>query len=284
MTYNKTKALSFVFAVAALMMVSPLTAQLAHADGSASADPSCPVTIPGTINMGSFAAGSDGTEVLSTMATPGTVDGTLELSAADWIGVGTQARGTITLVGVVATDTVVVNSLTYTAVAGVKSGNTEFSIDTSMTAAATDLAASINARDTAAMDATGQLNAVLLRTDARGTAGNAFTLTEGVANAGTTVFPTGGTLGGAEAAGVVHMQSEATKFVITTDGSTNAGITYANKNPIGAAAVNTLLTANVDTDQDVNLYMQISGDGTLENLPYDGALTQVLTFTVTCNA
>ena len=153
-----------------------------------------------------------------------------------------------------------------------------------MTAAATDLAASINSRDAAAMDATGQLNAVLLRTDARGTAGNAFTLTEGVANAGTTVFPTGGTLGGAEAAGVVHMQSEATKFVITTDGSTNAGIAYSAKNPIGQAAVNTLLTANVDTDQDVRLYMQISGDGTLENLPYDGALTQVLTFTVTCNA
>lgn len=283
MTYNKN--IAYVFAFAALMLAWPLTATEAFADGSASSDPSCPVTIPGTINMGSFAVGADGTEVLSTMATPGNVDGTLELQAEDWKGVGTAAKGTITLVNVVADDTITVNSLVYTAAAGDQSGdNTKFSIDTSMTAAATDLASTINARDTAAMDATGNLNAVLLKTDALGTAGNAFTLLEGVADAGTTVSPSSGTLGGAEATGVVHMQAEHTKYVITTDGSTNAAVAYSAKNAIGVDGVNTLLTATVDTDNDVKLYMQISGDGTLEALPYSGALTQVLTFTVTCNA
>lgn len=281
MTY-KTKTIPFVFAFAAILLAWPMTAQMANADGDASLDPSCPVTIPGSINMGSFSIGSDGSEVLSTMATPGGVDGTLELEANDWIGVGTAAKGTITLVNVIATETFTVNTLVYTAVSGTANDNTEFSIDTSMTLAATDLAASINSRDAAAMTATGNLNAVLLVTDALGTAGNAFTLLETTANS--SVNPTGGTLGGAEAAGVVHMQAEATKFVITTDGSTNAGIAYASKNAIGVDAVNTLLTATVDTDQDVRLYLHISGVGTLENLPYSGALTQTLTFTVTCNA
>lgn len=279
---RQTKSLPFLFAFAALLLAWPMTAQIANGDGSASVDPNCPVTIPGTIAMGSFAAGSDGTEVLSQMATPGTVGGTLELQAADWIGVGTAARGSITLNNVIATETFTINSLTYTAVAGVKGSTSEFSIDTSMTAAATDLAASINARDTAAMDATGRLNSVLLKTDALGTAGNAFTLSE--ATATSTVFPTDGSLDGAEATGVVHMQAEATKYVITTDGSTNAGIAYSAKNAIGVDGVNTLLTATSDPANDVRLYMQISGVGTLENLPYDGALTQVLTFTVTCNA
>jgi hypothetical protein len=279
MNYTKN---TVIFAFAALLIGLPLANSNAFGDGDASLDANCGVTIPPSINMGSFAVDADGTEVLSTMATTGTVGGTLELSANDWIGVGTAARGSITLVNVLSTETFTVNSLAYTAVSGVKSDNTEFSIDTSMTAAATDLAASINARDAAAMGATGNLNAVLLKTDALGTAGNAFTLAETVTDAGTTI--SGSTLSGAEAAGVVHMQSEATKFVITTDGTTNSAVAYSAKNVIGQDSINTLLTATTDPANDVNLYMQISGVGTLENLPYDGALTQVLTFTVVCNA
>jgi hypothetical protein len=53
------------------------------------------------------------------------------------------ASGTFTLCTVVATDIVIVNGLTYTGVAGAKSNNTQFSVDTSDCAAATDLAASI---------------------------------------------------------------------------------------------------------------------------------------------
>jgi hypothetical protein len=56
------------------------------------------------------------------------------------------ATGTLTLVSAIATDVAVVNGLTFTGVAGVKTDNTEFSIDTSDTAAAADLVLSINAR------------------------------------------------------------------------------------------------------------------------------------------
>lgn len=270
-----------IIVFAASLMSMPFANVDVFGDGDATLDPSCPVTIPGSINMGSFSIGTDGTEVLSTMATPGTVGGTLELSAGDWKGVGLSAKGTIVVSGIVADETVTVNSLVYTAVAGVKSGNTEFSIDTSDTAVATDLTASINSRDSTAVTATQNLNAILLKADAPGTPGNAFTLAETVGDAGTTV--SGATFAGGEAIGVVHMQAEATKYVITTDGTANAAVSYASKNAIGVDGVNTLLTANVDVANDVKLYMQISGVGTLENLPYSGALTQVLTFTVTCN-
>lgn len=60
--------------------------------------------------------------------------------AAD-IGV---AIGTLTLLSAIATDIAIVNGLTYTAVAGVPANFTEFSIDTSDTAAAASLAAAIN--------------------------------------------------------------------------------------------------------------------------------------------
>ena len=53
------------------------------------------------------------------------------------------AFGTVTCATAIATNTVTVNGLVYTAVAGAKADNTEFSIDTSDTATATDLADSI---------------------------------------------------------------------------------------------------------------------------------------------
>lgn len=59
------------------------------------------------------------------------------------LAIAVKATGTVTLVGVLAADTVTVNGLVYTAVAGVKSDNTEFSIDGSDTVDAADLADSI---------------------------------------------------------------------------------------------------------------------------------------------
>ena len=55
-----------------------------------------------------------------------------------------KALGTLTLVSAIATDVAVVDGLSYTGVTGVKADNTEFSVDTSDTAAAADLADSIN--------------------------------------------------------------------------------------------------------------------------------------------
>lgn len=57
--------------------------------------------------------------------------------------VAVKAFGTVTIAGVLAGDTVTINGLAYTAVAGVKADNTEFSIDSTDTASATDLADSI---------------------------------------------------------------------------------------------------------------------------------------------
>jgi len=70
---------------------------------------------------------------------------TLEIVSSDANDDGT-ATGTLTLVSAIATDVAIVNGLTFTGVAGVKTDNTEFSIDTSDTAAAADLVLSINAR------------------------------------------------------------------------------------------------------------------------------------------
>lgn len=61
----------------------------------------------------------------------------------DSVGAITTATGTFTLCTVIAGDQVVVNGLTYTGVTGAKSNNTEFSVDVSDCAAATDLALSI---------------------------------------------------------------------------------------------------------------------------------------------
>ena len=68
----------------------------------------------------------------------------LEIKSSDADDNGT-AVGTLTLVSAIATDVCTVNGLLYTAVAGTKADNTEWSIDTSDTAAATDLKLSINA-------------------------------------------------------------------------------------------------------------------------------------------
>ena len=112
-----------------------------------------------------------------------------------------SATGTITCVRVTAGDTVTVNGLVYTAVAGVKADNTEFSIDTSDTACAFDLANSISG-DTrigtlSTQSANNVANVVTVTTDAVGSTGNAVTL---VSSNGTRLAVSGtGTLeGGSE--------------------------------------------------------------------------------------
>ena len=91
-----------------------------------------------------------------------------------------KAFGTITLVTVLAGDTVTVNGLVYTAVAGVKANNTEFSIDGTDTVDAADLADSIQ-NDTRAgilddITATSAVAVVTVTQTRAGTGGNATTL------------------------------------------------------------------------------------------------------------
>lgn len=58
--------------------------------------------------------------------------------------VGPLSAFSIVMATAIADDTVTINGLVYTGVTGAKADNTEFSVDTSDTAAATDLADSIN--------------------------------------------------------------------------------------------------------------------------------------------
>jgi len=284
---NKT-SIAFAFAFAAVMLAWPMTAQNVIADGDATITAECGFATPTDINLGAIAIGADSTEVSKIIGMTGTVTGTLELQTTDWTGVGTFATGSITLVSPSTTgpDTIEVNSLTYTAVAGARGDDTEFSVDSTDIASATDLVAAINGRDGGAVTATlvTDTNTILIAYDTLGTGGNAITLDESVADAGTTVFPTDGSLDGAEAAGVVHMQSEAIKYAIAVNDLTNAAVTYTNKDATGVDSQTLVLTTNTVPSTDTTVYLQASGTGSnLELLPYSGALESTFAFGSTCN-
>ena len=92
----------------------------------------------------------------------------------------TFATGTVTCAAVEAGDTVTANGLLYTAVAGAKANNEQFSIDTGNNECAADLADSITS-DTRSgtvgdLTATSSTDTVTITTDVLGTDGNAVTL------------------------------------------------------------------------------------------------------------
>lgn len=107
------------------------------------------------------------------------------------------ATGTVTLASVLAADIVTINGLVYTAVAGAKSDNTEFSIDGSDTVDAADLVDSItndNRQGTLAdITAANAAGVVTFTSTAIGTKGNAVTL---VSSDGTRLAVSGATLAG----------------------------------------------------------------------------------------
>lgn len=111
--------------------------------------------------------------------------------------VSTSATGTVTLASALAGDTVTINGLVYTAVAGAKSDNTEFSIDTDDATAAADLADSVNADvrpgTLGDVSATSAAGVVTLTSDQDGAAGNATTL---ASSDGTRLAVSGATFSG----------------------------------------------------------------------------------------
>lgn len=107
------------------------------------------------------------------------------------------ATGTVTLASVLAGDTVTINNLIYTAVAGVKANNTQFSIDGTDTVDAADLVDSIT-NDTRQgtledVSATNTLGVVTLTSTAIGVLGDAVTL---VSSDGTRLAVSGATFTG----------------------------------------------------------------------------------------
>ncbi len=107
------------------------------------------------------------------------------------------AFGTVTLATALAADTVTINGIPYTAVAGAKANNTEFSIDGTDTVDAADLVDSIT-NDTrqgtlADVTAANALGVVTLTSTAPGTRGNAVTL---VSSNGSRLAVSGATFAG----------------------------------------------------------------------------------------
>jgi hypothetical protein len=136
------------------------------------------------------------------------VDETANITISD-----THASGTIALSTAVAGNTVTLNGKLYTAVAGAPASNEEFSIDTSDTAAATSLAAAINAREANganAVTATSSTGTVTVRATADGVAGNAITLTK----VGDPITVSGSTLSGGTATGGVECSNATGSLVL----------------------------------------------------------------------
>jgi len=149
------------------------------------------------------------------------------------------ATGTVTLATVLAGDTVTINGLVYTAVAGAKANNTQFSIDGTDTVDAADLVDSIT-NDTrqgtlADITATNSLGVVTLTSTAKGTDGNAVTL---VSSNGSRLAVSGATFSGGvdnfKVKGIIDVSPEATAIRVRirrkTSGqdTTLAGFVSAN--------------------------------------------------------
>jgi len=149
------------------------------------------------------------------------------------------ATGTVTLATALAADTVTINGLVYTAVAGVKANNTQFSIDGTDTVDAADLADSIN-NDTrqgtlADVTATSSVAVVTLTSTAPGTRGNAVTL---VSSNGSRLAVSGATFAGGvdnlNSQDIVDISPESTAIRIRVrrlsagDDTTMTGIVSAN--------------------------------------------------------
>ncbi len=137
---------------------------------------------------------AEGSVTIDTVS-PTQATGTVVLASAV---ANTFSTNTAQCTSVIATDTVTINGLLYTAVNGVKSDDTEFSVDTGDTACAADLADSVNndvrSGTIGDVSASPSTDTVTLTTDVLGVAGDATTLAE-----------TGGTitLGGATFSGGV---------------------------------------------------------------------------------
>jgi len=155
------------------------------------------------------------------------------------VGISVPATGTVTLVTALAADTVTINGNVYTAVAGVKANNTQFSIDGTDTVDAADLVDSVT-NDTrqgtlADITAANVAGVVTFTSTAVGTAGNAVTL---VSSDGGRLAVSGATLAGAVTSlnvkDIVSISPESTAIRIRvrreTDGAstTYQGIVSAN--------------------------------------------------------
>jgi len=188
------------------------------------------------------------------------------------IGDIVAARGAVTCAGpfyatntakcttVIATNTVTVNGLVYTAVDGVKADNTQFSVDTDDAACAADLADSITndtrTGTTGDQTATSSGDTVTIITDVFGAAGNAITLSQtgGTITIGEATFSGGVaftvTVNGLVYTAVEGAKADNTEFSIdTSDTATAADLADSITNDVRAGitvpAVDQTATSNL---------------------------------------
>lgn len=281
MTYN-TKNTTFVFAFAALMMVMPLTTGIAFAeemDASLNAACGFTTTSAGSINFGSFDAGDSASTVGEEDAVfPAVVGATtsarVQVSFADWFGIGTRAGGSLTLVNVADTETVAIGSQTYTATTSASSG-TNFNINGNDAADALELADRVRATDSANIRvSTTGTNILTLQAENRGTGGNSLTLTESVADAGTVLTAFSGAVDTPQ----LVMDGETTKF--TWDADSAQTTTYAAKSAITTLGTSQEVLGGTDPAGSVFLALMIDPTSAVFGASYDGPITQTITITV----
>lgn len=284
MTYQ-IKNTSIVFAFAALMMAMPLVNSNAFGDGSSDIDNVCGFTTTNPFAFGDFAMGSTVTE--QTVSFPAVADTTgsarFTVAATDWIGAGDRSSGTMTITTVSEDETVVVGGITYTA-KDAPAGAAEFASSDgagqTTATSAQSLADKVRTNDATVRASTIGTNVVSFAAETRGSGGDTKTLTAGTA---TSVAVSAATLANGGDNAVKHMEAEVTKFAITSDGSSSATVNYATKVAFNEAAVTKDMIGSTDPDNALSVSLEITGVSTVINLPYDGPLTQTLTFTVACS-
>lgn len=274
MTY---KINMIVFAFAAILMAMPLANSNAFgaiAGGSAELDSDCSLDVPDYIDFGEFSVGTTPEAVPATINATGTVQGTIELVAGDWLGVGQNATGFITLNGVQKDDVVTVNGKTYEA-DGSTVGLIDFdhSNDDSITAG--DLAEAITENDSA-LNAIAKANIVIVEAVTPGLAGNDIEM-----STTSSTFTVDAKLQHGEEIGEMHMLAKTTRYDISVDGIPPIETDYNVKTEVN---VNKVIAQGTTPNVEIKINFQITGIDSLEALPYSGALTQVMTFTNTCGS
>lgn len=282
MTYN-AKNSTIVFAFVAMMMAAPLSISNAFGDEiDANMDNTCGFDTSSLagLDFGTFdptdseSGNALEQEVQLTPVTDTSASARVQITVADWFGVGTRASGTLTMSSDIGAGIdVVLGSNTYSSISGATSG-LNFQSDGNAVADAQELATAIRAADSTVNVSTSGTNVVTIENIIRGTAGNSVTLTGAV---GVTASDT--TLTTGDNTPQLIMDGETTKFDLNV-GST-ASDTYANKVAVVTLGSSQEVLGGTDPEQNIFIAMEIDPvTATFQNLPYDGPLTQEITITV----
>lgn len=280
-----------VFVMVAILMAMPFAGSNAFANEvvlNANLVPVCGLNNITSFPMGTLISGQISDEKLVTISATSDTNARaeIEVQASDWIGTDISATGTLTLTTVSVGAAVTVSGNTYSGVDGEIDGNYQFSIGSDDEATATNLVASMNADDRFTADrwvASASGNIVTITATVAGEPGNNISL-----SGDTSIQSSSPTLsGGSDGDDLVHLQSDATKYNVTFEGTNPFGELYPDKTAMKinteSAVLGTTTFQNSAT-VDILMALQVSADGNLENLPYSGGLTQTLTFTTSCNA